>query len=326
MGSCGSVLGTNKKKENVMRIEVKECKENGETVDCKSGKSTIARKGEKGTDNEEKEASGRNKGGTEGRRQTKLMQKKSLEIIDLEETDDFTNREQLHRESKSIAHSGACVENKKGRDGQDHKSSNLANDRPETSGHHRKTSFTAPLPSPSEWHRIYTKKLKHKEKLADEKLKKAPKKKPKNKFPSREERDRAYKVSLIKRIKKSILSSAESHGPRNTELYLNATGQYFSRVFGVNASDLESSTSSSSGSTSVESQNSSDVDLQGERNGGLYQGDMKTQRMPRKWFARRSNRVHPLQTVNVSFTQAVFRPRNTTKHILTLHELFEWGH
>ena len=296
------MLGSNKKKENVMRIEVKECKENGETVDCKSGKTTIARKREKGTDNEEKEASGRNKGGTKGRRQ---MQKKSLEIIDLEETDDFTNREQLHRESKSDAnrrhtnereddaHSGACVENKKGRDGQDHKSSNLVNDRPETSGHHRKTSFTAPLPSPSEWHRIYTKKLKHKEKLADEKLKKAPKKKPKNKFPSREERDRAYKVSLIKRIKKSILSSAESHGPRNTELYLNATGQYFSRVFGVNASDLESSTSSSSGSTSVESQNSSDVDLQGQRNGGLYQGDMKTHRMPRKWFARRSNKVHP---------------------------------
>lgn len=66
MGSCGFVFGLNKKKENVMRIEVKECKENGEIVDCKSGKIMIVRKWEKGIDNEEKEVLGRNKGGIKG--------------------------------------------------------------------------------------------------------------------------------------------------------------------------------------------------------------------------------------------------------------------
>lgn len=305
MGSCSSVLGASKRKDNILRIEVKEWKaDGGEPVDCQRGKAKTKiekMRREKASDSEKKEQRERNEVAT--RKDNKQCRKskpiQSLEVINLEESNDL-NGNQISPESKEgvrrhpnerkvDAHFVAYAGNKQLYDGQGEDSNILAHDRSETSRHNKQTSFTAPLPRPSEWHRVYTEKLKHKEKQADEKLKNAPKKKP-NHFPSMEERHYAYKVSLIKRIKKSILESAASYGPESTQFYINATGTYFKRVFGINIDELESSSTSS---TSIESESSSEGDLQGQKIGSLYQGHVKTQ-LPRRWFARKSNKIHPL--------------------------------
>ena len=304
MGSCSSVLEPNKRKDNILRIEVKEWKADGEPGDCQRGKAKVKiekMRRDKASDSEKKNQRERNEVVT--RKDKKQCRKSkpipSLEIINLEETNDINgiqsspeSKEFVRRhpnERKVDAHCVAYAENKQLYNGQGEDNTILEHDRPETSRHYKKTSFTAPLPRPSEWHRVYTEKLKQKEKRADEKLKNAPKKKPKH-FPSVEERDYAYKVSLIKRIKKSILESAASHGPESTQFYINATVTYFKRVFGINIDELESSSTSS---TSIESENSSEGDLQGQRIGSLYQGHVKTQ-LPRRWFARKSNKIHPL--------------------------------
>lgn len=302
MGSCSSVLGPNERKDNILRIEVKEWKEDGQPVDFQRSKAKIEKMTrDKASDSEKKKQRGRNEAITrkDNKQYAKSKPIQSLEIIDLEETNDLNGKQsspeskegvQRHPKEKKVdAYFVAYAENKQRHDGQGEDNRVLTRDRPETSRHYKKTSFTAPLPRPSEWHRIYTEKLKHKEKRADEKLKNAPRKKPKH-FPSMEERDYAYKVSLIKRIKKSILESAASHGPESTQFYISATGTYFKRVFGINTDELDSSSTSS---TSIESENSSEEDLQGQRIGSLYQGHVKT-RVPRRRFARKSNKIQPL--------------------------------
>lgn len=173
----------------------------------------------------------------------------------------------------------------------DRKSSNLAG----SSVIHRRTKFSAPLPSPSQWLQVYVKKLKHKEKHAEESLKKEPKKKPKKQL-SREEQDYAYKISFIKKIKKSIKKNAKSHGA-NAAPDLVATDEYFARIFGVNVEDLKDSSSSSSSASSRSSSAVSQQSLNDLSIGRFYKGEESNKdlsRQTRRWLQWKQNRVVPL--------------------------------
>ena len=177
----------------------------------------------------------------------------------------------------------------------DRKSSNLTSDLAGSSVIHRKTKFSAPLPSPSQWLQVYVKKLKHKEKHAEKSLKKEPKKKPKKQL-SREEQDYAYKISFIKKIKKSIKKNAKSHGA-NAAPDLVATDEYFARIFGVNVEDLKASSSSSSSASSRSSSAVSQQSLNDLSIGRFYKGEESNKdqsRQTRKWFQWKQNRVVPL--------------------------------
>ena len=183
--------------------------------------------------------------------------------------------------------------------GRENETSNLATEPSESSAHPRRTKVSGALPRPSQWHQVYTEKLKNKEKHAHENLKKEPKKQRK-KALTRAERDHAYKVSLIKRIKKSIKKDSRAQGP-DTAYYLAATDEYFARIFGINVEDLEGGSSSSSSESSRSSidATSSDGDLNEQSIGRFYKGDesdqrQKHERRSRRWFGWRSNKVAPL--------------------------------
>lgn len=183
--------------------------------------------------------------------------------------------------------------------GRENETSNLSTEPSRSSAHPRKTKVSGALPRPSQWHQVYTEKLKNKEKRAHENLKKEPKKKAK-KALTRAERDHAYKVSLIKRIKKSIMKDSRAQGP-DTAYYLAATDEYFARIFGINVEDLEGGSSSSSSESSRSSigTTSSDGDLNEQSIGRFYKGDesdqrQKHERRSRGWFGWRSNKVVPL--------------------------------
>ena len=183
----------------------------------------------------------------------------------------------------------------------DSESSSLASGLPGSSGHYRRTNFAAPLPPPSKWQQVYNKKLKHREKRAEESLKKKAKKKAKKRL-SKEEQEQAYKISLIKKIKNAIKKNAkrqESHfapDPTTTE-------EYFERIFGVKVEDLEDNSSSSgsesSRSSSVASQKSSDGNLDEQSIGRFYKGDESDKgrnraRETHRWFGWKQNKVVPL--------------------------------
>ena len=135
--------------------------------------------------------------------------------------------------------------------GRENETSNLETDPSGSSAHPRRTKVSGAFPRPSKWHQVYTEKLKNKEKRAHENLKKEPKKKPK-KTLTRAERDHAYKVSLIKRIRRSIMKDSRAQGPE-TAYYLAATDEYFARMFGVNVAEIEDGSSSNSSASSKSS-------------------------------------------------------------------------
>lgn len=241
----------------------------------------------------------------------------SLELIDIEDGDEPLMEQQEFRpgNKSDVAHAqvdglrkirelaeqndtrpGSCTEARQQPDGNDREYS-----LPGSSGLHRRTKFSAPPPRPSQWHQVYTKKLKHKEKRAEESLKKEPKKKPKKRI-TREEQDHAYRISLIKKIKKSIMKNAKSQGSNVAPVPI-AIDEYFSRIFGVDVEDIKagssSSSSESSRSSSAASQRSSDGDIDELSIGRFYKaGDsdnvQKRARKTRGWFGWKHNKVVPL--------------------------------
>ena len=334
MGSCGSVISSNEKFKNVRVIKVAEKSERRRRTrkvkkNMKTSREEKTGAIKKNAEIEKKEVTARGKEihkklpsrktawGTppESRKGTGKKAKRcaSLEVVDIEETDELTDeqnkagRSDIQRQACASVYNPGPTTSAHERPpqhglGHEHETSNVASDRPRTSTLYRRTKFTAPLPPPSEWHRVYTERIKHKEQLAHESLAKEPKTKPKPRTITRENRNHAYKISLLKRIKKSIMKSSKNQGP-DTDYILAATDEYFTRIFGINTAELQddsgsSSSSDSSRSTSPESQNYSEADLNEQSIGRFFKGgdgdqEENRERKSRRWFGLRNNRVVP---------------------------------
>lgn len=353
MGSCGSVISSNEKFDNVRVIKVAEKNERRRRT--RKGKKNEKKRREEKTGAIKKKAEIKKKENTarskeihkklpsrktawgtppESRKNTGKKAKRcaSLEVVDIEENDELTDEQ--NKAGRSDIQRQACAsEYNPGPStsthqrppqrgvGHEHETSNVVSDRPGTSTLYRRTKFTAPLPPPSEWHRVYTERIKHKEQLAHESLAKEPKKKPEPRTVTRENRNHAYKISLLKRIKKSIMKSSKNQGP-DTDYILAATNEYFSRIFGINTVELQddsdssssssSSSSDSSRSTSPESQNYSEADLNEQSIGRFFKGGdgdhgEKRERKSRRWFGLRNNRVVPQSKPSTTLSKGFSR-------------------
>ncbi|KAL9981515.1 hypothetical protein ACROYT_G010223 [Oculina patagonica] len=124
---------------------------------------------------------------------------------------------------------------------------------PGTSGHHSGPSISLPPPRPSEWQQVYSKVLKKREKLAEEKLKRKPR---------LEQMVRTKSIRLVKRIKTSMgLRAAKDPNSCPTDL---APDEAIARIFGVDVEDCRDSSSDYSSSSGSESSRASSA-AAGER-------------------------------------------------------------
>ena len=144
-----------------------------------------------------------------------------------------------------------------------------------SSGLHMAPKISLPLPRPSLWQQVYSKTLKKRERLVDEKLQRKMRGGPKKKAGSLEEAMRARSTRVTKKVKKSMDEAVEDYND--------------------NSSD-NSSSSSSSRLSSVASRHgsiTSDKDLEEESFDNANNGQ-KDGRKSRKWFRRKHNKVVPL--------------------------------
>ena len=177
--------------------------------------------------------------------------------------------------------------------------STWAMERSGSSGIQMAPKISLPLPPPSLWQQ-YSKTLKKRERLVDEKLQRKMQGRPKKKATSLEEAMRAKSIPVIKKVKMSMKLKAD-HDPNSGPAAL-PPDEANTRMSGVDAEDCHdnSSDNSSSGKssrlTSAASRHSSitsDKDVK-EKSSKSASNGLKDRRKSRKWFRLANNKVAPL--------------------------------
>lgn len=125
------------------------------------------------------------------------------------------------------------------------KARNWAKERPGPSGLHREPNISLSPPRPSQWKRVYSKELKQEEQLADETLKRKPRRLPRKKrVRSQEEELHANKVRLIKKIKNAIKRKAVQEPDSGAAVL--PPDETIAQIFGVAVEDCRDSSSNNS--------------------------------------------------------------------------------
>lgn len=179
--------------------------------------------------------------------------------------------------------------------------SNRAKERPGSSRFHRPPKISLPLPRPSLWQQVYSKTLKKREQLADEKFNRKTQcdTKKEEEADSLEEAIRARSIRLIKKVKKSMRLKA-TQDPNSGPAAL-PPDEAIARRFGVDVEDCrDSSSDNSSGcassrlssAASTRSSITSDRDL--EETLESVNNGQKGGRKSRKRFKLKHNKVAPL--------------------------------
>lgn len=183
---------------------------------------------------------------------------------------------------------------------------NCAESEPGPSGLNGKPNISLPPPRSSKWKQVCSKKLEQKEQLAEEKLKKKPRRRPRTKhIYSQEEEARANKIRIIKKIKNAIKKAA-ARDPDSGHAAL-PTDETIAQIFGVAVEDCRDSSSDncssslSSASTNPSTETSwnspinSDEDLEQQRTGRDFREVQKASasvtNKPRKSVKTRSRVV-----------------------------------
>ena len=105
-------------------------------------------------------------------------------------------------------------------------------------------------PRSSKWKQVYSKKLEQMEQLAEEKLKRKPRRRPRTKhIRSQKEETHANKIRIIKKIKNAVKKAA-AQKPNSSHAAL-PSDETIARIFGVAAEDCCDTCSSSSSSEST---------------------------------------------------------------------------
>lgn len=186
------------------------------------------------------------------------------------------------------------------------KARNSAESEPGPSGLNGKPHISLPPPRSSRWKQVCSKKLEQREQLAEEKLKRRPRRRPRTKhIHSQEEEARANKIRIIKKIKNAIKKAA-ARDPDSGHAAL-PTDETIAQIFGVAVEDCRDSSSDncsssfSSASTSPSTETSwnspinSDEDLQQQRTGRDFREVQKASasvtNKPRKSVKTRSRVV-----------------------------------
>ena len=176
--------------------------------------------------------------------------------------------------------------------------SNWAMERSGSSGIQRAPKISLPLPPPSVWQQVYTKTLKKREQLVEEKRKLQGR--PKKKAVSVDEAMRAESISVNEKVKMPMRLKADQD-PNSGPAAL-PRDKAIIRMSGVDAENCHdnSSDNSSSGEssrlTSAASRHSSialDKDLKKKSSKNASNGQ-KDRRKSRKWFRLAHNKVAPL--------------------------------
>jgi len=178
--------------------------------------------------------------------------------------------------------------------------SNWAMERSGSSEIQRAPKISLPLPPPSVWQQVYSKTLKKRERLVDEKLQRKIQGRPKKKAVSPDEAMGDKSIPVIKKVKMSMRLKADqdpSCGP-----VALPPDEAIVRMFGVDAEDCHDNSSGNSSSgessrlTSAASRHSSialDKDLK-EKSSETASNGQKIRRKSRKWFRLAHNKVAPL--------------------------------
>ena len=178
--------------------------------------------------------------------------------------------------------------------------SNWAKERPGSSELHRAPKISLPLPRPSLWQQVYTKTLKKRERLVEEKRQRKMQGCPKKEAVSLEEATRARSIRIIKKVKRSMRSKADQD-PNSGPAVL-PPDEAIARMFGVAVEDCRDSSSDNNSSqassrltsaASCHSPVTSDRDL-GEESLENADNRQKGGRKSRKWFRSARNKVAPL--------------------------------
>ena len=181
------------------------------------------------------------------------------------------------------------------------KVSNWVKGRPGSSGLHRPRKISLPLPRPSLWQQVYSKTLKKREQLADEKFNRKAQcdAKKGEKADNLDEAIRARSLRLIKKVSKSMRLKADQD-PNSSPAAL-PPDEAIARRFGVDVEDSRDSSSDNSSScasprlssaVSPHSSITSDRDL--EETLESVNNGQKGGRKSRKWFKLTRNKVAPL--------------------------------
>lgn len=146
---------------------------------------------------------------------------------------------------------------------------NCAQREPGPSGLHSTPNISLPPPRSSKWKEVYSKKLEQREQLAEEKLKRKPRRRSRTKrIHSQEEETHANKVRIIKKIKNAIKKAA-AREPDSGHVAL-PTNETIARIFGVAVEDCRDSSSDncSSSSSSASTRPSTGTSWNGSINSG----------------------------------------------------------
>ena len=179
--------------------------------------------------------------------------------------------------------------------------SNWAKERPGSFGLHRAPKISLPLPRPSLWQQVYSKTLKKRERLVDEKLQRKMQGRRKKEAVSLEEAMRARGIRVIKEVKKSMRLKADQD-PTSCPAVL-PSDEAIARMFGVDVEDCRDSSSDYSSSrtssrlSSTASRHSSvtsDRHQLEEESLETASNGQKGGRKSRKWFRLARNKVAPL--------------------------------
>ena len=227
---------------------------------------------------------------------------RNVQITGLGRQDDFHSRGLASVESPACSSSRNERQLQQGTSGYG-KSRKLAKVCPGPSVHQSTRNISLPPPRPSEWQQVYSKVLKEREQLADEKLKKRSQPRAEKTSANLEEAGiRARSIRLIKKIKQSMRLKA-AQDPNNGPAAL-PTDEAIARMFGVDVEDCRDSSSNSSSSGSRASSKlsstvsrysltASNKDLKEEPLESAN-NRQKSGRKSRRWFRFKTNKVTPL--------------------------------
>ena len=176
--------------------------------------------------------------------------------------------------------------------------SNWAMERPGSSGLQMAPKMSLPLPRPSLWQQVYSKTLKKRERLVEEKLQRKMQGRPKKEAVNLEKATRARSIGIIKKAEKSMNFKADQD-PNSSRAVL-PPDEAMVKMFGVedcrDSSSDNSSSHASSRLTSAMSRHSSvtsDRDLEEESLENANNGQ-RSGRKTRKWPRLARNKVAPL--------------------------------
>ena len=179
--------------------------------------------------------------------------------------------------------------------------SNWAMERSGSYGIQRAPKISLPLTTPSLWQQVYSKTLKKRERLVDEKLQRKMQGRPKKKAVSLEKAMHPKSIPVIKKVKMSMRVKADQDP--NSDPAALPPDEAIAKMFGVDAEDCHESSSddssvsgASSRMTSPASHHSSitsDKDVK-EKSSKSASNGQKDRRKSRKWFRLANNKVAPL--------------------------------